>query len=306
MNKNKIPILQHNKKNINCDNNVHIQKLFLNHSNYDDINSLEIKNGNNKNENEAMLVELNTIIQDNQNQLTDIIDDKENQKDNKNNFQQTKDIKDLKPKTNINGDKQYENKNSVKTKILRDVGSSSFFGNSLKKGVELGNNGDNETIENEDAKSISYKKKSNQEEENVNGNNGGNDMSVCSSENNENSKNQNDNNSNHVNEDNMSISSSGQNQDENNIQNNITLLQEVNSANQVIYERTETYDNISEQILSENSTYYNNFQIFDLNNSGFFNEYFQNLDNFDEIPDENGNEDDENQIINLPTICINK
>ncbi len=37
MNKNEIQILKHNIKNINLDNNVHIQKLFLNQPNYDDI-----------------------------------------------------------------------------------------------------------------------------------------------------------------------------------------------------------------------------------------------------------------------------
>ena len=56
---------------------------------------------------------------------------------------------------------------------------------------------------------------------------------------------------------------------------------------------TETYGNISEQILSENSTYYKSFQIFSLN-SRFFIEYIQNLDNFNDNLDKNDNEDDEN------------
>ena len=56
---------------------------------------------------------------------------------------------------------------------------------------------------------------------------------------------------------------------------------------------TETYGNISEQILSKNSTYYKSFQIFSLN-SRIFIEYIQNLDNFNDILDENENEDDEN------------
>jgi len=42
-----------------------------------------------------------------------------------------------------------------------------------------------------------------------------------------------------------------------------------------------------------------------LNNSRFFNEYIQNLDNFNDILDENENEDDEIQTIYLPTIYIN-
>ena len=304
MNKNEIP--KHNKKNINLDKSVDIQKLFLNQPNYDDIKSLDNINEANKNENEGMLVGLNTIIQDNQDKLTDIIDDKEYQKDSTTNFEQTKDRKDLKSKTNINGVKDYENQNLLKTKILTGAGYSTFFGNSLKKGIELGNNGENETIVNEDSKSISYRNKNNQKEENVNGKHGGNDISICSSENNngnENSQNQNNNSSNHENEDNMSISSSGQNQNEKDVQNN-TLLQEVNSANQFIYERTETFGNISEQILSEDSTYYESFQIMSLNNSRFFNEYIQNLDNFNNIADENENEDDENLTINLPTISL--
>ena len=67
---------------------------------------------------------------------------------------------------------------------------------------------------------------------------------------------------------------------------------------------TEKYGNISEQILSENLTYYKSFQIFSLN-SRFFNEYIQNLDDFNDILDENENEDDEIQTIYLPTIYIN-
>ena len=108
-----------------------------------------------------MLVLYNTLIQDNQNQLIDIKDDKEYQKHSTTNFKISKDIKDLKSKTNLNDAKEYENQNSIKTKILTGIGSSSFFANSLKKGIKLGNNGENETIVNEDDKNFIYRNKSN-------------------------------------------------------------------------------------------------------------------------------------------------